>query len=206
MCFLVFFSAPIYLAIVSITILVVCRDDARRRIYLVASTVSLVMTAVVAWIGVPYTRDSTRMPALYVGIVLLALGPFVLPRMSRGARRGLVAAAIAVFVPPVLWVEYLTFRHGGELQAAYDAKRSTAATNQRLFSVFEYSSDEATVLRVEGTRRTMGYFLRFRREDGAWEFSDPQAVLWSDAGSAFIACPYPTSVLLLLHGVMSIKC
>lgn len=52
----------------------------------------------------------------------------------------------------------------------------------------------------------MGYFVRFRREQGAWTWSDPQAVLWSDEGNMHSRCPYPTSTLLLIHGVRSVDC
>ena len=197
---------PIYLAAVWAATFR-CHDPGRRRAYLAAAGISLGLAAVVATVGVPYTRDSTRLPAVLTALALLALGPAVLPRLSRGARLALVAVLVALFAAPVVRVESLTRRHGEELQAAYDAKRRREPTDQVLFSVLDYSPDEATVLRVEGPESTMGYLLHFRRAEGRWDVAtmDPP-VLWSDAGSAFIACPYPTSALLLLHGVSAVGC
>ena len=175
-------------------------------------------TIVVALIGVPFTYKSTRMPALYAAMALLVAGPLVLPRLRRRGRQVLAAALLILFGLPVLWVEYLTLRHGPELRAVYDAEAGPGSSEDALlFSVFDYSSERAKVLRVEGSSgKTFGYFLHFRRSEGrsfgeevagAWDVDiHPQVVLWSDAGSAFVACPYPTSVLLLLRGTGSFKC
>lgn len=207
-CLLVVILAPLYLGGTWILALLLSRDAVRRRAHCIAAAISLGMTAAVALVGVPYTRDSTRMPAFYAAIVLLVLGPLILTQLGRRSKRALASALLILFGLPVLHVEYLTLRHGEELRTAYNAEAGPAARNDPLlFSVFEYTSERATVLRVEGsTGKTFGYFLHFRRQQ-RWDVeTEPQALLWSDSGSAFVACPYPTSVLLLLRGVPSIKC
>lgn len=208
MCLLVFLFAPIYLSVFWILTHFLFRDARRRRAVRMAAIISLALTAAVALLGVPYTYKSTRMPAFYAAIGILLLGPVFLPRLDRRGRWAVAGVLSLLFGLPVLRVEYLTLRHGGELREAYEVKAGPGSSDEALlFSVFDYSSEGARVLRVEGKAgSTMGYFLRFRRQ-GEWDVNtDPQAVLWSDAGSAFVACPYPAAVVLLLRGVGSVKC
>ena len=217
MCFLVAIFTPAYLAIAWIATGFAVRDVARRRPVRAAAVVSLGLAIVVSLLGVPYTRDSTREPALLAAIALLALGPIVLPRLSQRGRHVGVAMLVLLSGTPVVRVEYLTWRYAEELRDVYEREAGAATDDEVLFSVFARGNASATVLRVEGRQirsfaggtrlSTMGYFLEYRRAGGVWEVdTNPQAVLWSDGGSAFVACPYPISALLLLRGVTSGKC
>lgn len=119
MCLFVFLIASVYFTIAWSAAGFVYRDGRRRRTFRIALLISMGLTAVVVRIGVPYTYKSTEMPAVYASAALLLAGPFVLARLSRTARLVLAAVLAGAFAAPFLRVEYLTWRYGEQLRAAY---------------------------------------------------------------------------------------
>lgn len=201
-CFLVL-VLPLYLGLVWVLTRLLCRDAAHRKSHVVAAAVALALAVLVGSLGVPYADNPNDQVGLLIALGLLAVGPILFGRLGRRARIVLGLAVLAAFTEPVVRVEYLTWRHGETLRRAFLADNPEAG-DERLFSVLAHSRKHAEVLRVE-TNKT-AYLMRFERPvDGSWRVNPasypPQLLLWYDGNSDTYHCPYPTSVLLILHGV-----
>jgi hypothetical protein len=194
--------APLYVGLVWIASRLLCRDRARAESHAWAAAVALALAGFIVSFGVPHADNSRDKVGLPVALGLLVVGPLLLPRFGMRARLGLGLVVLGLFTEPLVRAEYLTWRHGQALRQAVAAE-DPRKREDRLFSVLAHSRSRATVLRVEGNKT--GYLLDFETDGGGtWRLNPgsypPQALLWYDGNSGWYDCPYPTSVLLILHG------
>jgi hypothetical protein len=198
---LVLLTLP-YFGVVALLGRLFCRDAAHRKSHVVAAAVAFGLAILVAGCGVPYADNPGDRVGAPLAVATLVLGPAVFPRLGRRGRIAASVIVLAAFVEPVVRVEYLTWLRGPALQAALASEHPETRGEERVFSVLSLSSGHAEVFRVDG--KGQGYRVHFERtSDGAWYVRPgsypPQALLWYDGNSGSYNCPYPTSVLLLLH-------
>lgn len=199
---LFFIAMPFYLGLVWVLSRLLCRDPGHRKSHVEVAAVGLVLAFLVVSLGVPYADSPKDRVGLSVALGLLVLAPIVVPRLGVRAQLCLGAAAIAAFAEPWIRAEYLTVRHGPTLRHALAQEHG--ADDERLFSVLSYSQGRAKVLHV--ARNGEGSLLRFQTDaNGSWHVEPgsypPQQLLWYHGNSGDYNCPYPTSVLLLVHSV-----
>jgi hypothetical protein len=195
-------AALVYFGLVVLLSRWLCPHPEHRGSHLRAAGVGLALGIVIGMFGVPYVSNAQDRVGFPLALVVITLGPVVLPRLGQRSRIAVGIVLAVAFGEPVVRVEYLTWRYGPVLHEAFERVEGEAG-GERLFSVLSYSRKRAAVVRVSKDKEA--HWLRFEADgDDSWRVVPasypPQQLLWYYGNSGWYDCPYPTSVLLVLHG------